>query len=126
MKILNTQKRLRIMTVRVPEKIQREIEKKGGLKKIISQIPQDKKLKDFALFHQSLSDKNRLKILYFLYYQDACACLLKDVTNLACSKLSYHLKILKEAKLVRCRKFKNYLIYSITKRGKDVIEEGKF
>ena len=111
------------MVSSIPEKIKEEIEKKGGLKEIISQIPSDKKLKNIADIHQALSDKNRLKILYFLYYQDSCACLLRDITDLACSKLSYHLKILREANLIKCKKFKNYLIYSITKKGKEIIEK---
>jgi len=110
------------MKRKIPEKIEREIQRKGGLENILKNIPNKRNLKKMASLYHALSDEIRLKILFFLYQQESCVCLIREITGLAYSKLSYHLKILKDAGLIKSRKLGNYVIYSISPKGKNIID----
>ena len=114
------------MANKIPENIQKEIKEKGGLEQILVKIPKDKEIKKIAQIHHALSDPIRLKILFFLYYQSSCVCLIKNITGLAYSKLSYHLKILREAGFIKCKKSANYIFYSVSERGKFFVEHCDF
>jgi len=56
-----------------------------------------------TLFH-ALSDANRLAILDMLRGGERCVCDLQDDLEAAQSKLSFHLKVLKDAGLVTDRR----------------------
>src|SRR3989449_1331186 len=55
------------------------------------------------LFH-ALSDETRLEIVRLLSHGERCVCELQDVLDAAQSRLSFHLKTLKDAGLVTDRK----------------------
>ena len=63
-------------------------------------------------FH-ALSDPLRLKILDLLRTQELCVCDLCDSLDVTQSKLSFHLKVLKEAELVRSRQDGRWIYYSL-------------
>lgn len=63
-------------------------------------------------FH-ALSDPLRLKILDLLRDRELCVCDLRDRLDIAQSKLSFHLKTLKEANLVRNRQEGRWIYYSL-------------
>lgn len=65
-----------------------------------------------AGFH-ALSEPLRLKILDLLRTQELCVCDLCEATETAQSKLSFHLKVLKEAKLIRARQDGRWMYYSL-------------
>ena len=65
------------------------------------------------LFH-ALSDETRLAILDMLRGGERCVCELQDELGAAQSRLSFHLRVLKEAGLVRDRKEGRWSYYSIT------------
>ena len=56
-----------------------------------------------ALFH-ALSDATRLAVLDMLKDGERCVCELQDELDAAQSRLSFHLRVLKEAGLVTDRK----------------------
>lgn len=62
---------------------------------------------------QALSDPLRLQILQLLRHQELCVCELCDHLDIAQSKLSFHLKTLKEANLVRSRQEGRWIYYSL-------------
>ena len=64
------------------------------------------------LFH-ALSDDTRLGILEKLRSGDQCVCDLQDDLDAAQSRLSCHLRVLKEAGLVAVRKEGRWSYYSI-------------
>lgn len=66
-----------------------------------------------AGFH-ALSDPLRLQIIDLLREQELCVCDLCDRLNVAQSKLSFHLKTLKEAELVRSRQAGRWIYYSLS------------
>jgi len=65
------------------------------------------------LFH-ALSDETRLAILEMLRGGERCVCELQDELDAAQSRLSFHLRVLKDAGLVVDRKEGRWSYYSIT------------
>jgi ArsR family transcriptional regulator len=64
------------------------------------------------LFH-ALSDETRLGILEMLRGGERCVCDLQDALGAAQSRLSFHLKVLREAGLVTDRKEGRWSYYTI-------------
>ena len=65
-----------------------------------------------AGFH-ALSDSLRLKIIGLLQEQELCVCDLCDRLEVNQSKLSFHLKTLKEARLIIPRQSGRWVYYSL-------------
>lgn len=63
----------------------------------------------------------RLRILRALETDELCVCVFVAALRCKYSKLSYHLKLLKKAGLVNSRKNRNFLSYSLTERGKKIL-----
>jgi len=64
------------------------------------------------LFH-ALSDETRLSILKRLRHGERCVCELTDVLDAAQSRLSFHLRVLKEAGLVTDRREGRWMYYTL-------------
>jgi ArsR family transcriptional regulator len=64
------------------------------------------------LFH-ALSDGTRLSILQRLRFGERCVCDLTDALDAAQSRLSFHLKVLKDAGLVTDRKDGRWMYYTL-------------
>ncbi|WP_448571657.1 ArsR/SmtB family transcription factor [Trichothermofontia sp.] len=62
---------------------------------------------------QALSDPLRLRILDLLRHQELCVCDLGDRLGVSQSKLSFHLKTLKAAELLRSRQVGRWSYYSL-------------
>ena len=65
-----------------------------------------------AGFH-ALSEPLRIQVLELLRYQELCVCELCEDLGVTQSKLSFHLKTLKEAGLVRARQEGRWIYYSL-------------
>ena len=66
------------------------------------------------LFH-ALSDETRLAIVQRLRSGEKCVCDLTDLLDAAQSRLSFHLKVLKDAGLVSDRKEGRWVHYSLNR-----------
>lgn len=75
--------------------------------------------KAVELFH-ALSDETRLALLDRLKEGEQCVCELTDAMKAGQSRLSFHLKVLKEAGLIEDRREGRWMYYSLSTR---VIEE---
>lgn len=64
------------------------------------------------LFH-ALSDETRLAVLEMLRDGERCVCDLQDALDAAQSRLSFHLKVLKDAGLVTDRKEGRWSYYTL-------------
>lgn len=62
---------------------------------------------------QALSDPIRLQVLDLLRSHELCVCDLCEAIGVSQSKLSFHLKALKEAKLVQARQEGRWVYYSL-------------
>ncbi|HEY9599851.1 MAG TPA: metalloregulator ArsR/SmtB family transcription factor [Cyanophyceae cyanobacterium] len=75
-----------------------------------------------AGFH-ALSDPIRLQVLELLRSQELCVCELCDRLGVTQSKLSFHLRTLKEADLVRSRQEGRWIYYSLNLTQFVVLEQ---
>ena len=106
----------------IPEPIQKELDAMGGLDGLASHIPSKKVLEDRSRIYQALSDPLRLSILYIIKDQPLCVCIINRFMRLSGSKLSYHLNILKENGLIEGEYNGNWIIYSVTERGRHLLQ----
>lgn len=74
------------------------------------------------LFH-ALSDRTRLSILHRLRLGERCVCDLTDALDAAQSRLSFHLKVLKEAGLVSDRREGRWMYYTLNADALDEVAE---
>ena len=70
-------------------------------------------LTDLAQVFHALSDETRLGILARLTRGERCVCELTDELDAAQSRLSFHLKVLKEAGLVSDRREGRWMYYTL-------------
>jgi ArsR family transcriptional regulator len=68
------------------------------------------------LFH-ALSDETRLRILERLRGGERCVCEMTDALDAAQSRLSFHLKVLKEAGLVTDRREGRWMYYTVEREA---------
>jgi len=73
------------------------------------------------LFH-ALSDETRIRVVDMLASGEKCVCDLQDAVGAAQSRLSFHLKVLREAGLVNDRRQGRWNFYSLRP---DIIDEMK-
>ncbi len=66
-----------------------------------------------ARLFQALSDETRLAVLEMLRAGERCVCELQDELGAAQSRLSFHLKVLKDAGLVQDRREGRWSYYSL-------------
>lgn len=63
-------------------------------------------------FH-ALADPIRLRVFKLLKDQEVCVCDLCEAIDITQSKLSFHLKVLKEAQLVKAKREGRWIYYSL-------------
>lgn len=105
----------------LPEEMDLAIKKVGGLGGLKARIPDRDDLASEAELFQAMSDPIRLQILHSLLVTDLCPCILKEVTGLSDSKLSYHLNILESKGLIRSSPRQRWRIYIITDLGRSEV-----
>jgi len=66
-----------------------------------------------ARWFHALSDRTRLEIVRLLSHGERCVCELQDVLDAAQSRLSFHLKTLKDAGLVTDRREGRWVYYAL-------------
>lgn len=71
---------------------------------------------------EALADERRVTVMRLLGESELCVCDLVEIFDIEYSKLSYHLKKLKDADLVAADRDGNYVTYRPTERGETVIE----
>ena len=71
----------------------------------------------------ALSDETRLAILERLRNGEQCVCNLADVLQSGQSRLSFHMKTLKDAGLVRDRREGRWIHYSLNPEALDAVAD---
>ena len=74
-----------------------------------------------TVFH-ALSDQTRLSILERLRRGECCVCELMDKLEAAQSRLSFHLKVLREAGLIDCRREGRWAYYWLVPEALEQLE----
>jgi len=101
----------------LPEEVEQSLSACGGLKELIAHLPGDETLSRQSAVFRTLADPLRLKILAMLFVQPLCVCVIKAVLDIADSRLSYHLGVLKKEGLIAGEAQGNWIIYRLTADG---------
>lgn len=72
-----------------------------------------------AKIFKALCDEKRIEIIDFIKNKEKCGCQLIELTNLAQSKLAYHIKILIDSGFVTARQQGKWSYYSLNKETAD-------
>ncbi|MGL5076841.1 MAG: ArsR/SmtB family transcription factor [Waterburya sp.] len=72
---------------------------------------------------RALADPLRLQVIELLRSQELCVCELCEKLNVSQSKLSFHLKNLKDANLIRSRQEGRWMYYSLNLAQFVVLEQ---
>lgn len=70
-------------------------------------------LYDLAEIFKVFGDSTRIRILFVLFEAEVCVCDLAQVLNMTQSAVSHQLKILKQNRLVKCRREGKSIFYSL-------------
>jgi len=111
------------MRCAIPDDIQQEMKRSGGLEGLLQGQPAKKALKTASKRFSVLSKPVRLRILLLLRHEELCVCIIKAAVSYPDSKLSYHLACLKRAGFIQSRRDHSYLRYSLTEKGQSVADE---
>ena len=75
------------------------------LLKIVNEtMPDETELYDLAELFKIFGDSTRIRILFVLFEAEVCVCDLASVLNMTQSAISHQLRVLRENKLVGCRR----------------------
>lgn len=102
----------------LPEELEEGLCNVGGLTGLAEKVPGRAELSSQAEKFHALSDTIRLQIMHALKQCDLCPCILKRVTGLSDSKLSYPLNILEKADLIESHQVKNWRVYALTQEAR--------
>jgi len=74
-----------------------------------------------ARWFHALSDEARVQIVELLSHKERCVCELEQVLGIAQSRISFHLKVLKEAGLIADRREGRWMFYGLERKTLDQI-----
>ena len=95
------------------------------LTNVKKEMPNDSLLCDLGDLFKLFGDTTRIKILYSLFESELCVCAICELLNMEQSAVSHQLKILKNARLVDCKRNGRMSIYFLAdEHVKDIIEIG--
>jgi ArsR family transcriptional regulator len=81
-------------------------------------FPQPRKA---ARWFHALSDETRMEIVRLLSHGERCVCELQDALHAAQSRLSFHLKVLRDAGVVTDRREGRWVFYAVNREALDQI-----
>lgn len=89
-------------------------------------MPEDEELYDLAEFFKIFADSTRVRMLFVLLETPLCVCDLAEVLNMKQPAVSYQLRILKQARLVKSRREGRTVYYSLSDdHVRGIIEMGR-
>ncbi len=86
-------------------------------------MPKTRSLDELAVVFHALSDSTRLDLIDRLKDGEQCVCDLTEAMKAAQSRLSFHLKVLKDAGLLKDRREGRWMYYSINREALEQLEE---
>ena len=81
--------------------------------KVKQDMPQDETLYDLAELFKVFGDSTRIKILYALFEAELCVCDIAQLLSVSQTAVSHQLRVLKNNKLVKFRKERKNVFYSL-------------
>lgn len=101
------------------------------IEKIEAMMPKEEQMYDLAELFKVFGDSTRIKLLFVLFEAEVCVCDLAQVLGMTTSAISHQLRVLKQSKLVKSRRFGKTIFYSLADehvrtilgQGMDHVEE---
>ena len=85
------------------------------------EMPPEEELADMAELFKVFGDSTRIKILYTLSKAEMCVCDIAAVLGMTQPAVSYQLKVLKQAKLIKNRRAGKTIFYSLADSHVEII-----
>jgi len=82
--------------------------------KIRAMTPDDALLCDLGDLFKLFGDTTRIRILYALFESEMGVCCIAELLGMTQSAISHQLKVLKDAKLVCCRREGKTILYALS------------
>lgn len=96
-----------------------------AIRTVTSKLPSDELLCDLGDLFKLFGDTTRIKILYSLFESELCVCAITELLRMEQSAISHQLKILKDAKLVGCRREGRQNVYFLADdHVRTIIDQG--
>ena len=96
------------------------------LKIVQDTMPDEQELNDLADLFKIFGDYTRIRILFVLFEAEVCVCDLAAALSMTQSAISHQLRILKQNKLVKCRREGKSVFYSLTDdHVRSIIAQGR-
>ena len=77
---------------------------KAILDAVKNELPTEELLCDLADLFKLFGDTTRMRILFSLFESEMCVCAIAELLGMTQSAISHQLKVLKDSKLVNCRR----------------------
>ena len=77
---------------------------------------------EYLKIFKALGDKTRLRIVIMLKVKPMCVCEIREIIGSSMSTISNHLKILKEAGIIKFQKEDRYINYELNTENKTVTQ----
>lgn len=84
-----------------------------ALEKVRAAMPGGNLLRNLGDFFKIFGDTTRIRILYSLFETELCVCAIAELLGMEQSAISHQLRILRNAKLVTCRRDGKTNVYSL-------------
>ena len=84
-------------------------------------MPPEDEMADMAELFKVFGDSTRIKILYILSESELCVCDIAKLLGMTQPAISYQLKVLKQARLVKNRRDGKTIFYSLADRHVETI-----
>ena len=83
------------------------------VEKVQKEMPDEDTLYDLTELFRIFGDSTRIRILYVLFEAEMCVCDIAEMLSLTPSAISHQLKLLKQFKLVKSRRDRKTIYYSL-------------
>jgi DNA-binding transcriptional ArsR family regulator len=74
------------------------------IEKVMGEMPEAERLCDLAALFAAFGDTTRMRILYLLFESELCVCAISELLSMTQSAISHQLKVLRDFRLVGCRR----------------------
>lgn len=84
-----------------------------GIIEIKKKLDGEKEMDDLSNMFKALSEGTRLRIIYILSQSPLCVCDISTILDMTQSSISHHLRVLRDARLVKFKRDGKLVIYSL-------------
>jgi ArsR family transcriptional regulator len=80
-------------------------------------------MKDIVKVFKALADPNRLRIMFLLWQRELCVCEIMFVLAMEQSRVSHHMRVLREAGIAEDVRDGRWIIYRIPEDSRSLVDE---